>query len=182
MEMRKYPGSKRSEGLTPRTRAARARGAAAIVLVAAWGAFAGDPGKLPAFSLPDLEGKARSEREFAGKVVVIDFWATWCSACKETVPRLAELQAKYRDRGLTVLGISVDKGSAEKIRKAAKKLGINYLILHDKENSLAGAFGFTGIPSLYVFDRAGGLTASLPGYGAGQEARLAEAAAKALGP
>lgn len=176
MKMRMgFPGSKPGHEAAP-----RARRAAAMILLAAWAACAGGPGKLPAFSLPDLEGRSRSEREFAGQVVVVDFWATWCAACKETVPRLSELQEKYRDRGFTVVGISVDKGSSEKIRKAAKKLGINYLVLHDKENSLAGAFGFTGIPSLYVFDRSGGLLTSLPGYGVEQEARLAEAAAKAL--
>jgi thiol-disulfide isomerase/thioredoxin len=135
---------------------------------------------LPPFSLPDLDGKVHSSAEFAGKPVVVDFWATWCAACKETVPHLTELQEKYGSRGLTVIGISVDKGSAEKIRKAAKKLGINYLVLHDKENALAQSFGFTGIPSLYVYDRAGGLLRSMPGYDAGQEDRLTATALQAL--
>lgn len=153
---------------------------ATAVLTAAWCAFAGGPGKLPAFSLPDLDGKTRSNTELSGKVVVVDFWATWCATCKETVPKLAELQEKYAGRGLTVVGISVDKGSAEKIKKAARKLGINYLVLHDKDNSLAGAFGFTGIPSLYVFDRSGSLLSAMPGYDPEQEARLAETTAKAL--
>lgn len=161
-------------------RPARAMPIAAAVLLMAWSAFAGGPGKLPAFSLPDLEGKTRSNAEFSGKVVVVDFWATWCATCKETVPRLAELQEKYGSRGLTVVGISVDKGSAEKIKRAARKLGINYLVLHDKENSLGGAFGFTGIPSLYVFDRSGTLLSAMPGYDPDQEKLLAETATKAL--
>lgn len=156
-------------------------GRAAALLLAAWGALGAGPARLPSFTLPDLDGKPRSQAELAGKVVVVDFWATWCAACKETVPKLAELQEKYRDQGLAVVGISVDKGSSDKVRKAARKLGINYLVLHDKDNTLGGAFGFSGIPSLYVFDRSGSLLDALPGYDADQEGALAEAAAKAVG-
>jgi peroxiredoxin len=143
-------------------------------------AHAADPAKLPEFSLPDLDGKEWKSSELAGKACVVDFWATWCNTCKETIPKLAELSEKYRGKGLTVIGISVDKGSAEKIRKAAKKLGINYLVLLDKENSLSKSFGFNGIPSLYVFDRHGSLKTAMPGYDPDQEGQLTLAAEKAM--
>lgn len=169
------------KNLNPRSRTVQGTmRTAAFIALAAWSAFAAGPGKLPAFSLPDLEGRNRSNAEFSGQVVVVDFWATWCSTCKETVPKLSELQEKYKGQGLTVVGISVDKGSAEKIRKAAKKLGINYLVLQDKDNTLSKEFGFTGIPSLYVFDRSGGLLSALPGYDPDQEAALAATTVKAL--
>jgi len=135
---------------------------------------------LPPFSLPDLEGKTWTQAQFQGQALVVDFWATWCSTCKETVPKLAALSTQYKDKGLTVIGISVDKGSDEKIAKAAKRLGINYLILHDKDNGLGKVFGFSGIPSLYVFDKQGKLRTEMPGYDAQQEKALDEAAAKAL--
>lgn len=137
-------------------------------------------GEIPSFSLPDLDGKIWTSGDFAGKPLIVDFWATWCNTCKETVPKLAELQGKYKDRGLTVVGISVDKGSAEKIRKAAKKLGINYLVLIDKENTLAASFGFKGIPSLYVFDKRGKMSTAMPGYDPDQESQLSSATEKAL--
>jgi peroxiredoxin len=139
-----------------------------------------EPATMPSFSLPDLDGKTWSSDEFKGKPLIVDFWATWCNTCKETIPKLAELQQKYLSKGLTVVGISVDKGSAEKIRKAAKKLGINYLVLLDKDNTLGSAFGFTGIPSLYVFDRQGKLGTAMPGYDPDQEKQLEAAAEKAM--
>jgi cytochrome c biogenesis protein CcmG/thiol:disulfide interchange protein DsbE len=152
---------------------------AAITLGAAVLAGA-EPATVPAFSLPDLDGKTWNSSEFKGKPLIVDFWATWCNTCKETIPKLAELQDKFKVKGLTVIGISVDKGSAEKIRKAAKKLGINYLVLLDKENTLGSAFGFTGIPSLYVFDKQGKLDTAMPGYDPDQENQLAAAAEKAV--
>src|SRR4029078_799043 len=97
-------------------------------------AVAGQLETLPVFSLPDIDGKVWNSASFIGKPVVVDFWATWCNTCKETIPKLAELSAKYKGNRSTVIGISVDKGSAEKIAKAAKKLGINYLVLLDKDN------------------------------------------------
>jgi peroxiredoxin len=135
---------------------------------------------LPTFSLPDLEGKTWTQSQFQGHPLVVDFWATWCNTCKETIPKLAELSQKFKGKGLTVLGISVDKGSDEKIAKAAKKLGINYLVLRDKDNTLAKAFGFNGIPSLYVFDKHGKLKSSMPGYDPDQEKALEDATTLAL--
>ncbi|MEO7426791.1 MAG: TlpA disulfide reductase family protein, partial [Fibrobacteria bacterium] len=137
------------------------------------------PAQLPAFTLKDIDGKDWSSSQFKGQALLVDFWATWCAACKETIPKLAELNDKYKGKGLTIIGISVDKGSAEKISKAAKRLGINYLVLLDKENSLGKSFGFSGIPSLYIFDKSGALKTAMPGYDPGQEDALAAAVEKA---
>jgi cytochrome c biogenesis protein CcmG, thiol:disulfide interchange protein DsbE len=140
----------------------------------------GAPGKMPVFSLPDLDGKEWKSQQFQGKAMVIDFWATWCETCKESVPKLAQLNEKYGSKGLTVVGISVDKGSVEKIKKTAAKLGINYLVLHDKDNTLSKSFGFSGIPSVYVFDRKGNLAKALPGFDPEQEDQLVAATEKAI--
>lgn len=138
------------------------------------------PKTLPVFSLPDIDGKTWSSNQNAGKVVLIDFWATWCNTCKETIPKLAELHEKYKDKNLVVVGISLDKGSAEKIQKKAKRLGITYQILLDPQSSLSKVFGFTGIPSLYVYDKQGNLQLGLPGYSPDQEKKLSEVVAKAV--
>jgi peroxiredoxin len=151
-----------------------------VALIGAGSANAAGPATLPGFTLPDLDGKPWSSSQMMGKVVVVDFWATWCTTCKETIPGLAELHAKHKDKGLVVLGISVDKGSPEKVRKAAAKFGITYLVLHDKENSLSKTFGFNGIPSVYVFDRRGDLKIGMPGYDPDQDHEVAAATEKAL--
>jgi peroxiredoxin len=73
--------------------------------------FAAEPAKMPEFALPDLEGKEWKSSELLGKACIIDFWATWCATCKESIPNLAALNDKYKSQGLSVVGISVDKGS-----------------------------------------------------------------------
>jgi thiol-disulfide isomerase/thioredoxin len=133
------------------------------------------PDKLPAFQLPDLAGKVHASSELAGKPVLIDFWATWCATCKETVPQLVEIQSKYKSKGLDVVGISVDKGENEKVERGAKKLGITYQVLHDAEGTLAPTFGYNGIPSLYLFGKDGKLLIALQGYDPDQEKKLVEA-------
>lgn len=144
-----------------------------IVALAGLGLAA--PDKLPAFQLPDLDGKSHASTEFAGKPVLIDFWATWCETCKETVPQLLEIEKKYAAKKLQVVGISVDKGEAAKVAKGARKLSIDYTVLHDAASSLQPTFGYTGVPSLYLFDKDGKLLLTLQGYDPAQEKKLIEA-------
>jgi thiol-disulfide isomerase/thioredoxin len=133
------------------------------------------PATIPTFGLKDLAGKTHASSELSGKPVLIDFWATWCATCKETVPQLVEIQKKYAAKGLSVVGISVDKGEAAKVERGAKKLGITYQVLHDPESTLAGTFGYNGIPSLYLFGADGKLILALQGYDPAQEKKLVEA-------
>jgi thiol-disulfide isomerase/thioredoxin len=165
---------------TSRAHALRAATALTFAALCATAASAAALTRLPAFSLPDLDGRMHAGSEFAGKVVVVDFWATWCATCKETIPRLADMQKKFKDKGLSVVGISVDKGSDRKIARTGEKLGVNYLVLRDQNNALSETFGFKGIPSVYVFGRTGELVLALPGYDADQEKTLQDAVAKAL--
>lgn len=142
------------------------------------GSAGGAPGKLsglqtlPAFTLPDLEGKSHASKNWQGKVVLVDFWATWCAGCRQTIPALARLQEKFGPQGLSVVGISLDKGSKSKVAKFARKLKVNYLVLLDSEDTLSKTFGFEGLPSLYLFDRQGKLLKSMAGYSALHEKEL----------
>jgi peroxiredoxin len=157
-----------------------ARLAAFAALLAARAMAGGTLQSLPEFSLKDLDGKTWTRASLAGRPVVVDFWATWCVTCRQSIPTLAGLNDKLKGKGLTMIGVSVDKGSAEKVAKAAKKMGINYTVLLDNANTLAPAFGFDGIPSVYVFDRRGRVQAALPGYDPDQEDKLVAAAEKAV--
>jgi thiol-disulfide isomerase/thioredoxin len=85
------------------------------------------PGALYAASFPDLSGKQRAFGEWQGKVVVLNFWATWCSPCLEEIPLFVKLQSKYADQGLVFVGLAIDEG--EKVAPYARKLGVNYPIL-----------------------------------------------------
>jgi thiol-disulfide isomerase/thioredoxin len=136
------------------------------------------PATLPSFSLPDTEGKVHQSSEFSGKPVLIDFWATWCATCKESTPEVAKLHKKYAAKGLQVVSISIDKGSASKVLKGAKKFGIDWQVLHDPTSSLSVPFGFEGIPALYLFDAKGKLVTAINGLDAKQEAALDAALSK----
>ena len=81
------------------------------------------PRPTPSFALKDLAGKPISNRSLAGRVVLLDFWATWCAPCRKAMPELQALHEKYASRGLTIVGVSIDEGGPAKVKKfvAAKK-------------------------------------------------------------
>jgi thiol-disulfide isomerase/thioredoxin len=98
----------------------------------AWRTVSGEPvqngeAAVTAVTLPDLDGKAQSLGQWRGKVVVVNFWATWCAPCREEIPILVRLQTKYRDRGLQLVGIAIDQ--PDKVRSYATEMGMNFPIL-----------------------------------------------------
>lgn len=147
--------------------------AALVSLFAVFAApVSAEPQTLPPLALPDLEGKTHDPKEWKGKVVVIDFWATWCTGCRETIPVLSRLHEKFGSKGLVVAGISTDKGPKEKVAKFVRKMKMPYRILWDAEDSQSKVFGFEGLPSVYVFGRNGKLLKAMPQYTAAQEKEM----------
>lgn len=89
-----------------------------------------------------------------GKVVIIDFWASWCAPCRQSFPWLNEMQAKYRDRGLVVIGVNVDRERPEADR-FLKQTPADFQIVYDPDGSLAARYQVLGMPSSYVIGRDG---------------------------
>ena len=123
----------------------------------------------PDFSLRDLSGRMVSLKRLRGQVVVLDFWATWCPPCRMSIPELVKIQEKYRDKGLTILGISLDdpKMVPDRYIKAFKeKYQINYTILRYSEAVLEEYFGYNSpaIPTLFLIDDKGRLRDKLVGF------------------
>jgi peroxiredoxin len=109
----------------------------------------------PAWKLRTVDGRELGSADFAGKVLVIDFWATWCPPCRAEIPGFIELQKKYEKDGLVIVGISVDQGGAELVKKFIAQNKINYQIVM-ADDGVADAFGgIEGIPTTFVIDRAG---------------------------
>lgn len=112
-------------------------------------------GPAPAWTLHDLAGREVRSADYRGKVVVVDFWATWCGPCKEEIPGYIELQKKYADKGLVILGLSMDLQGPPVVKRYAESAKINYpLVMGDDE--VASAFGgIEAIPTTFLIDRSG---------------------------
>jgi len=139
---------------------------AVVIVVAAFVALAachraGSAGALkeaPLFTLKDLDGHALRLSDLRGKVVILDFWATWCEPCKEEIPHLIDLQNHYGAQGLQVLGISMDDGE-DPVRAFQQKYKMNYPVAVGT-SSLADQYGgVLGLPITFVIDKQGQIVA-----------------------
>ncbi len=103
--------------------------------------------------------------DLGGRVVLVDFWASWCPACETAAPQTQRLYARYRDQGLTVVGVHVARGT-DQAASFARAHGVTYPIVTDNDNRMGAACNITGVPTYYLLDRQGriasGPTHSLP--------------------
>jgi peroxiredoxin len=131
-------------------------------------AEAGGKGKVgtaaPSFALPDLEGATVSSESLRGKVVILDFWATWCPPCREEVPHLVRLQSKYRDQGLEIVGVSLDAGGVRDVAPFADEYDVNYTMLIGDESVAKAYDNVTFLPTTFLLDRQGKIGRKFVGY------------------
>jgi len=108
----------------------------------------------PDFTLPDLSGKNVSLSSYRGKIVLLDFWATWCDPCRDEIPHFVELQNKYGPQGFQTLGVSMDD-DPDPVRDFAAKFHMNYPVVMgtSKTGQLYG--GILGLPIAFFIDRGG---------------------------
>ncbi len=119
-------------------------------------------GQAPRFVRRDLSGKQVDLDAYRGKVVVLDFWATWCAPCQLEMPRFAAWQSKYGPHGLQILGVSMDDDPAD-ARKTSIKLGVNYpVVMGDARLGMLYG-GILGLPVTYLIDRNGQVSARFQG-------------------
>lgn len=106
------------------------------------------------FVLPSVSGEEISLDGFSGKVVLLNFWATWCEPCKRELPEFERLQRKYASNGLIILAVSVDN-NVENTRAFLRKNDLKLAALWDRDKRIAAAYDVEAMPSTYVIDRDG---------------------------
>jgi peroxiredoxin len=137
------------------------------------GGLVGNPA--PDFRVPAVQGAhgVESLHELRGKVVVLDFWGTYCGPCKASFPKLQGLNAKYASSGLHVLGISEDEPDDEsKIASFAATYGAKFAIAWDKDKTIARAYKPETMPSTFVIDRRGVVRYAHVGFRDGDEIEI----------
>ena len=134
--------------------------------------FAGCSGKkesnvnqnAPDFSLKDLDGNTVKLSDYKDKVIIIDFWATWCPPCREEIPNFVDLQKKYGMQGLIVIGIALDESGARDVKPFSKKNQINYPVLIG-DNVVTDSYGgIRGIPTRFIINKKGLIVEKFVGF------------------
>jgi peroxiredoxin len=114
------------------------------------------------FSLPDAVGKTATLKEYRGKVVLLDFWATWCTGCKQEVPWFGEFQGKFGTKGLAVVGVSLDEGGWNVVKPFLAAARVPYRILLG-DDATSDRYGIQSMPDTFLIDRQGRVAAAYLG-------------------
>jgi thiol-disulfide isomerase/thioredoxin len=121
-------------------------------------------GAVPDFTLPDLSGTAVRLSDYRGKVVLLDFWATWCGPCRMEIPHFLELTSKYGERGFVVVGVAMDETGAEVVRPFVEKYRITYPIVLGDAYTANRFGGVSALPTTLLLDREGRQVRKYVGY------------------
>ena len=140
----------------------------AVLLLTISAAWAASDQPAPGFALPDSNGSLTSLDDYSGQVVVINFWASWCGPCREEMPLLNELHARYESLGFTMLGINVEEDSSA-ADDFLKSTPVTFPILYDRENAVSKLYDVIAMPSTVVIGRDGTVRYIHHGYESGDE-------------
>ena len=133
---------------------------AVVGLVAMGAVYAAEQASLVGKAAPEISAKywlnsqPLTLKGLQGKIVVVEFWATWCPPCRKSIPHLIELNKKFAEKGVVIMGLTDEPQT--KVEPFAKELGMDYAI--GGECKSGGAYGVTGIPTAFILDTAGSVT------------------------
>ena len=130
----------------------------------------GGPGQETVALAPEVK-TAFNLSDYKGKVVLLDFWATWCGPCRSEIPSLNRVHAEFKDQGVDVLGMSVDRGTPGEIAAAAQKLGVAYPVILADEGIQNQFGGVRVVPTKFLVDRKGEIRKTYLGVVSADELR-----------
>lgn len=113
------------------------------------------PATTPQYRYVTLDGQEISDASLRGKVVLVNFWATWCTPCRVEMPLLEQMQARHKDAGLVIVGLAVDRVSTEQVRRFVEERGVTYSIAHVDGSAEQTFGGVRGYPTSFLIDRTG---------------------------
>ena len=127
--------------------------------------FGAEPvvGTAPAFTLQDLAGKERVLSQWRGKLIMLNFWATWCGPCRTEMPGMERLWQRYRDKGLVVIAVSVDEEMERRVAKFVEILKLSYPIVLDAEGVVSDRYQVSALPHSFLINGDGQLIAKVVG-------------------
>jgi cytochrome c biogenesis protein CcmG/thiol:disulfide interchange protein DsbE len=126
--------------------------------------------KMPAFTGKTVNDQGQFDSAtLQGKVVLVNFWATWCPPCRKEIPSLVKLQEKYRDKGFAVVGVSMDEGGSKLVAKFLDKQKVSYPVIIGDAELARGFGGVIGVPASFLVDRKGELIRRYDGFASEDE-------------
>lgn len=117
----------------------------------------------PRFTLRNLKGNLEGLDDYLGKVIIVNFWATWCTPCVKEMPSFENLYRRFRSKGLTILAVSLDKSSSSKVQEFADKYKLSFPVLLDTDGVAEKLYPSFTIPFTYVVDKQGRVVARVDG-------------------
>jgi thiol-disulfide isomerase/thioredoxin len=120
------------------------------------------------FTLQDMSGKNVRLSDYKGRVVLLDFWATWCPPCRASIPGLEKLHKAYKDKGLVVLAVSLDMGGWDSVKSFIRDNGITYQVLKGTDD-VSDQYQVRTIPMILVLNKEGRITKRYLGFGSEED-------------
>ncbi|MBV1883561.1 MAG: TlpA family protein disulfide reductase [Pseudomonadales bacterium] len=117
----------------------------------------------PAFTLADLQNNNVGLSHYKGKVVLLNFWATWCEPCREEMPSMQRLWDRYREQGFVIVAVAADKGGSKPVISFVEKLALDYPILVDPKGDVRNRYEVVGLPMSYLIARDGKMSGRIIG-------------------
>ena len=117
----------------------------------------------PIFEIENLAGGNTALEDYRGKVVILNFWATWCMPCRAEMPGMETIWKKYKEQGLVIAAVSVDEGSRGRIETFSKLLDLSFPILLDPESEVSDLYKVSNMPTSFLIDRNGKIISRIVG-------------------